>query len=114
MMTRLIKWAVIVALIAAMTVLAGWLGYRWGQADCAAEAAEARTEAVSEATRAAEQALYRAQDRNRVLAAQAAKRRKDLQAELRAAQSQVEAYAASQAGQRECLGQEGRDAWNKL
>lgn len=110
MTTRLIKWAVIAALMLAI----GWTCYQWGQSVARENAAEARTEAVAQARQEARAKMQEAVDAARERAQQHAQRAEKLESELDALESKAERYAASEAGQKECLGEPGMEAWNEL
>ncbi len=110
MTTRLIKWVIIAVLVAAL----GWGAYLYGRSIEREIQAEARTEAVAEARREAERRLMQQVDRARQRAREHAKRVEDLQGTVRELERTAAEYAASDAGQQQCLGPEGRERFNAL
>ena len=110
MNTRLIKWGVIAVLIVGVA----WVSYQWGATSAREEAAEARTEAVEQAQREARAKLQKAVDEARKRARVHAERAEELASEVNQLEQRASEYASSDAGQQECLGDEGLDRFNSL
>ncbi len=109
MYRTLIKLAVIGALYLASI----WITWQWAEARTEARAAEARAEAVAQAREEAEAKYAEALEQQRVRARAAAERMGKLRDQLREQTQRAERYAASDAGQQACFGEEGTRQWNE-
>ena len=88
--------------------------YYMGRASYRAEAAEAQTAAVAAAHEEARERWQGALEAQRARAADHRARTRELEAELDAADDRIATFQGSEAGQRQCLGEEGRKLWDEL
>jgi len=110
MWAKLLPYAIRLVMILLVAVIAFFTGrYHY-----AASAAEARTEAVLEATAQAEARMQDALERASVRARAHLDTVEKLRADLRERERIVERYAASESGSEICLDPEGMEAWNAL